>query len=110
MSGPAVRRIDTEGPVVAQDHYCLPPLARVNLGEILELVRNKRYFVLHAPRRTGKISTLLARRSLLNSGAECDFRWVYVNVEAAQAAREDMLRCSGLRLVSTHTYVAMPVL
>ena len=87
-----MRRFNTEGPVVAQDHYCIPPLERVNLGEILELVRNKRYFVLHAPRQTGKTSTLLALRSLLNSGVEGAFRCVYVNVEAAQAMREDVFR------------------
>ena len=87
-----MRRFNTEGPVIAQDHYCIPPLERVSLGEILELIGNKRYFVLHAPRQTGKTSTLLALRSLLNSGAEGAFRCVYVNVEAAQAAREDVFR------------------
>ena len=46
-----MRRFNTEGPVVAQDHYCIPPLERVNLDEILELVRDKRYFVPHAPRQ-----------------------------------------------------------
>ena len=70
--------------------YCIPPLERVNLAEVLELVRDKRYFVLHAPRQTGKTSTLLALRDLLNGGAEGDFRCVYVNVEAAQAVREDV--------------------
>ena len=53
-----MRKFNTEGPVVAEDHYCIPPLQRVNLGEILELVRDKRYFVLHAPRQTGKTSAL----------------------------------------------------
>ena len=74
--------------MVAQDHYCVPPLERVNLAEILELISDKRYFVLHAPRQTGKTSTLLALRNLLNSGVGGDFRCIYVNVEAAQAARE----------------------
>ena len=83
-------KFNTEGPVVAEDHYCIPPLQRVNLGEILELIRDKRYFVLHAPRQTGKTSALLALRDLLNSGAEGDFRCVYVNVEAGQALREDL--------------------
>ena len=85
-----MRKFNTEGPVVAEDHYCIPPLQRVNLGEILELIRDKRYFVLHAPRQTGKTSALLALRDLLNSGAEGDFRCVYVNVEAGQALREDL--------------------
>ena len=54
-----MRKFNTEGPVVAADHYFLPPLRRVNLGEVPELVRDKRYFVLHAPRQTGKTSLLL---------------------------------------------------
>ena len=87
-----MRKFNTEGPVVAADHYCIPPLERVNLAEVLGLVRDKRYFVLHAPRQTGKTSALLALRDLLNSGAEGDFRCVYVNVEAAQAVREDVER------------------
>ena len=87
-----MRRFNTEGPVVAADHYCIPPLERVILAEVLGLVRDKRYFVLHAPRQTGKTSVLLALRDLLNSGSEGDFRCVYVNVEAAQAVREDVER------------------
>ena len=85
-----MRRFNTEGPVVAQDHYCIPPLERVNLGEILELVRDKRYFVLHAPRQTGKTSILLALQDLLNGGSAGQYRCVYVNVEPAQAAGENV--------------------
>ena len=87
-----MRKFNTEGPVVAERHYCIPPLERLDLAEVLELVRDMRYFVLHAPRQTGKTSVLLALRDLLNSGAAGDFRCVYVNVEAAQAAREDVDR------------------
>ncbi len=87
-----MRKFNTEGPVVARDHYCIPPLERLNLPSILELIGDKRYFVLHAPRQTGKTSVLLALRDLLNSGVEGDFRCVYVNVEAAQAVREDVRR------------------
>ena len=83
-----MRFFNTEGPVVARRHYCISPLERVNLDELLGLVRDERYCVLHAPRQTGKTSTLLALRDLLN--AEGDFRCVYVNIEAAQAMREDV--------------------
>ena len=72
------------------DHYCIPPLARLNLDEVLGLVRDKRYFVLHAPRQTGKTSALLALQDLLNSGAAGDFRCVYANLEAGQALRENV--------------------
>ena len=99
-----MRKFNTEGPVIAEDHYCIPPLERFDLGEILELIRDKRYFVLHAPRQTGKTSTLLALRDLLNRGADLsagrpggEFRCVYVNVEAAQAMREDVER--ALRVI-----------
>ena len=82
-----MRFFNTTGPVVAADHYCIPPLARLDVDELLRLVRDKRYFVLHAPRQTGKTSALLALRERLDAeGCRC----VYVNVEVAQTAREDV--------------------
>ena len=42
---------------------------------------------MHAPRQTGKTSTLLAMAERLNSGGE--YRCLYANVEAAQAVRKD---------------------
>ena len=85
-----MRSFNTAGPVVQQDHYCIPPLERLDLGQLCELVQGKRYFVLHAPRQTGKTSALLAFRDHLNSGAAGEYRCVYVDVEGAQAAREDV--------------------
>ena len=92
-----VRKFNTEGPVVAADHYCIPPLERIDLDAVLGLVRDKKYFVLHAPRQTGKTSALLALRDLLNGGAAGDFRCVYANVEAGQAARENV--AEGMRVI-----------
>ena len=64
-----VLTFDTEGPVVAADHYHIPPLGRIDLDDVLGLVRGgKKCFVLHAPRQTGKTSALLALRDLLNGG------------------------------------------
>ena len=88
----AMRKFSIAGPVVAADHYQVPPLDRVDLDEMLGLVRDKAYFVLHAPRQTGKTSTLLALRDLLNSGAAGDYRCVYADFEVGQAAREDTAR------------------
>ena len=85
-----MRFFNTTGPVVPADHYCIPPLERLNLDGILGLVRDKRYFVLHAPRQTGKTSALLALQDLLNGGTEGKFRCVYANLEAGQAMREDV--------------------
>ena len=92
-----VRKFNTAGPVVAADHYCIPPLERIDLDAVLGLIRDKKYFVLHAPRQTGKTSALLALRDLLNGGAHGDFRCVYANVEAGQAMRENV--AEGMRTV-----------
>ncbi|MCY4188646.1 MAG: hypothetical protein OXD30_09200, partial [Bryobacterales bacterium] len=85
-----MRYFNTEGPVNEGEHYCIDPLARVNLAEILELIARKKYFVLHAPRQTGKTSTLLALQDRLN--AEGQYRCLYVNLEVGQAAGEDTAR------------------
>ncbi len=91
-----MREFTTAGPVRPEDHYCIPPLHRVNLDEILSLVRGKHYFVLHAPRQTGKTSALLALRDLLNGGEAGEYRCAYINVESAQAAREDVGQAMGV--------------
>ncbi len=83
-----MRFFTTEGPVNCSDHYCLPPLARINLEEIRGLIAQKKYFLLHAPRQTGKTSCLLALADLLNR--EGTYQCVYANIETAQAAREQL--------------------
>ena len=85
-----MRFFNTTGPVRPQEHYCIPPLSRLNLDDVLTLVRDKRYFVIHAPRQTGKTSALLALRDLLNGGGAGKYRCLYANVELAQAARENV--------------------
>jgi hypothetical protein len=50
------------------------------------LIEQKKYFVLHAPRQTGKTSALLALREYLNR--EGRYRCLYVNFEVAQGYRE----------------------
>ncbi|MBD3420578.1 MAG: hypothetical protein GF398_10720 [Chitinivibrionales bacterium] len=82
------RFFNTCGPVDPADHYTLDPLQRVDINSLFDLVRHKGYFVLHAPRQTGKTSSLLALRDYLNTGSE--FACVYVNVEAAQAVRNNV--------------------
>ena len=83
-----MRFFNTEGPVRPDRHYTLPPLSRWNLDEILDLIAQEKYFLLHAPRQTGKTSCLLALMEHLNR--EGRYRAVYVNIEAAQAAREQV--------------------
>ncbi|PKO22510.1 MAG: hypothetical protein CVU38_09060 [Chloroflexi bacterium HGW-Chloroflexi-1] len=81
-----MRFFNTAGPVNCQDHYCLPPLERINLDEVLTLIQQKKYFVLHAPRQSGKTSMLLALMAHLNASGR--YRSLYVNFEVAQGYRE----------------------
>ena len=83
-----MRFFNTAGPIKPERHYCIPPLERLNMDEVHALIRDAKYFVLHAPRQTGKTSALLTLCDLLN--AEDTYRCVYVNVEGGQAAREDV--------------------
>ena len=85
-----MRKFKTSGPVVAAEHYCIPPLERIDLEYVLGLIHDKEYFILHAPRQTGKTSALKALQDRLNSGAEGDYRCLLVNIEAAQAWRQDI--------------------
>ena len=78
----------TAGPVSSDINYMIDPLKRINLEEVEELISQRKYFVLHAPRQSGKTSSLLALRDHIN--AEGKYIAVYVNVEGGQAMRNDV--------------------
>ena len=84
----AMRFFNTAGPMKPDIHYCIPPLERLDAEHVRSLIRQQKYFVLHAPRQTGKTSALLALQDELNGGGQ--YRSVYVNVEVGQSAREDV--------------------
>ncbi len=83
-----MRFFNTAGPVDCDRHYCLPPLHRIDLDEVLLLIEQQKYFVLHAPWQTGKTSFLLALMKYLNEQGR--YRALYINVEGAQAARQNV--------------------
>ena len=85
-----MREFTNKGPVEPDEHYCIPPLERIDLEYMLELIGDKEYFILHAPRQTGKTSALKALQDLLNSGTVGNYRCLHVNVEAGQALKGDI--------------------
>lgn len=91
----SMRFFNTAGPVNPAKHYCLPPLERFDLARILLLIEQEKYFVLHAPRQTGKTSCLLTLMDYLNARGTHDA--LYVNVESAQGARENVF--DGIRAI-----------
>ena len=82
-----MRSFSTAGPVRPAKHYCIPPLSRIDLDAVLGMVRDEKYFVLHAPRQTGKTTALLALADLLN---ERGYHCLHVTVETARTARDDV--------------------
>jgi predicted AAA+ superfamily ATPase len=89
-----MRFFTTEGPVNCAKHYCLPPLTRFDLEEILTLISQEKYFLLHAPRQTGKTTCLLALADYLNQ--QGNYHAIYANIEAAQALREDVAQAMAV--------------
>lgn len=82
------RFFNTAGPNRPKEEYTLDPLKRFDLDDILSLIAQGKYFVLHAPRQTGKTSCLLALRDYLNRSGQ--YVAVYANVEGGQASRNDV--------------------
>jgi hypothetical protein len=78
------------GPQQPDNNYTLDPLRRINFSELDDLIGQQRYFVLHAPRQTGKTTAMYALMHHYNSGQ--GYRALYVNIEPAQAYREDVDR------------------
>ena len=90
-----MKTFSTAGPVRSDKHYSIPALSRWDTDEIHRLIQEERYFVLHAPRQTGKTTCLLALMEKLD--AEKNHTALYVNVEPAQSARGDVE--AGMRTI-----------
>ena len=82
------KHFNNAGPSKPHLHYMVDPLSRFDLSDIMSLIQQERYFVLHAPRQTGKTTCLLTLRDHLNASGE--YTALYANVEAAQAMRGDV--------------------
>ena len=80
-----MKHFNNAGPCIEGDHFMIDPLVRIDVEDMESLIQAKRYFVLHAPRQTGKTTCLLALMHHLNQQGK--YRALYVNIEAAQAAR-----------------------
>jgi len=86
---------NTAGPIVQDIHYYVDAKKRWDFSQVISLIAQRKYFILHAPRQTGKTSALLALVEYLNNADK--YEAIYANIEASQAAREDVAR--GIRAV-----------
>lgn len=78
-----MRFFNTAGPINPEKHYYVPH--RLNETLVRQLIDQDKYFILHAPRQSGKTTAIQMFVDELNK--ENNYKAFYVNVEPAQIAR-----------------------
>jgi len=81
-----MRFFNTAGPCKPDIHYMLSPTAR--LPQVQRLIAQQGYFVLHAPRQTGKTTAMLALAQELTASGR--YVSVMVSVESGSAFNADL--------------------
>jgi len=81
-----VRFFNTTGPCNPLDHYMLPPEDRLVGAQLHRYIRDSLYWVLHAPRQTGKTTFLQSWTEKINSTTEATA--CYVSIERCQGIPE----------------------
>ena len=79
-----MKKFNTTGPCFPDEHYMMPALDR--LPGIRELVADGNYFVVHAPRQTGKTTALQALVGEINEKG--DMAAIYCTLESLQNATD----------------------
>ncbi|MDR0614272.1 MAG: hypothetical protein LBG45_12575, partial [Dysgonamonadaceae bacterium] len=93
------RFFNTTGPCNPEDHYMLPPEDRLVGSQLHRYIKDKLYWVLHAPRQTGKTTFLQSWAREINAGGEAVA--CYVTVErcdrVSQAEKAMPAICNAIR-------------
>ncbi|MDR3244270.1 MAG: PD-(D/E)XK nuclease domain-containing protein [Elusimicrobiota bacterium] len=86
MTKREIRFFNTTGPCNPDDHYMLAPEDRLMGAQLYRYIKDKLYWILHAPRQTGKTTFLQSWMREINSGSEAIA--CYVSVERCQGISE----------------------
>ncbi|HEY7223717.1 MAG TPA: hypothetical protein VH561_09030 [Micromonosporaceae bacterium] len=102
-----MKYFNTAGPCVPELHYMLPPEPR--LPEARRLVEEGLYFVVHAPRQTGKSTTLHTLATDLT--ADSRHAALYFSCEGGAPAGEDFSAAQDLLLqaIRLEAEISLPV-
>ncbi len=76
-----MKKFNISGPINPEKHYYIPH--RLNKEEIENLIDEQKYFILHAPRQSGKTTAIKEFVKQLNQ--EGLYKALYINVEAVFA-------------------------
>jgi len=92
---------NTTGPCNPDRHYMLPPEDRLTGAQLHRYIRDELYWVLHAPRQTGKTTFLQSWMQKINNGN--DAVACYVSVERCQGIG-DVSKSMPMIAESVRTY------
>ncbi len=100
------RHFNTSGICFPEDHYMVDPLKR--LTSIRDLIDQKKYFVLHAPRQTGKTTAMRALMDQLN--AEGRYIALHFSCESANVVGPDFEEANRIivRRIFTKSELHLP--
>ncbi|MBK9579043.1 MAG: AAA-like domain-containing protein [Fibrobacteres bacterium] len=105
------KSFNTTGPCRPEMHYMLAPEARLPSRDLQRLIDEELYWVLHAPRQTGKTSFLMAWMRSLNASDQVVA--CYVSVEACQGIEDLALAmpaiCGAIRNYAGDFGVPVPL-
>jgi len=101
-----MRFFNTAGPVDPKRHYYVPH--RFNEVALQQLIDEQKYYILHAPRQSGKTTAINIFVEQLNASG--NYRALYINVEPAQTARSNVEKglFTILNIVKTRAHKAFP--
>ena len=105
-----IRFFNTTGPCDPYYHYMLPPEDRLVGAQLHRYIKDQLYWVLHAPRQTGKTTFLLSWMREINSGDEAVA--CYVSVERCQGfadvSKSMPIIAESIRSYAEHTGLLVP--
>ncbi|MDR1962319.1 MAG: hypothetical protein LBQ50_00900, partial [Planctomycetaceae bacterium] len=78
------RYFNVAGPCLPEEHYMLDAVSRLN--EVLPLIEQKQYFVIHAARQSGKTTFLFEMKQKLNQMGQ--YYVLYCSLERVQGIDE----------------------
>jgi len=93
-SAPPPLFFNTTGPCDSERHYMLPPKERLIDTNLERMVTHQLYWVLHAPRQTGKTTFLLSWAKELNASDQVVA--AYVSVERCQSLPDAIVAIPNL--------------
>jgi hypothetical protein len=109
-----VRFFNTTGPCNPWDHYMLPPEERLVGAQLHRYIRDQLYWVLYAPRQTGKTTFLQSWMREINGGRFNGDKALacYVSVESCQGIREPErampAMCTAMREYASSSNIPAP--